>query len=45
MSEVKLRINELSSREYILSPDVQSGNDKESTSEIFIVIQKIIIYI
>ena len=35
MSEVKLRINELSSREYILSPDVQSGNDKESTSQDF----------
>ena len=35
MSEVKLRINEISSREYILSPAVQSGNDKESTSQDF----------
>ena len=35
MSEVKLRINEISSREYILSPAVQSGSDKESTSQDF----------
>ena len=35
MTDNNLQINQISNRQYILSPAVQSGNDKESSNKDF----------
>ena len=42
---INLRLNKISSRQFILSPAVQSGNDRESTSTDFFQYDKKILYL